>query len=292
MINIRILNYETDLDQIVSLIKQELDKSYTKSFFIWKHLKNPFGKSYGLVALNGERIIGLRMFMIWNFLCSEHKKTINAIRPVDTVVDKKYQGKGLFKKLTLQGLEDFKNDYELIFNTPNNNSLPGYIKMGWDQLKVGTNFQLILINPFIKTLPFHVIPPQELDLNFSLVKLPGCSTLLSSEFISWRYKEKDYKMALFKIPGHFIIYKRGSNKNIPVLFILEINGVQENIGRMLNSLGKKFAMPFLYTYYKNLPIQEFTKTFERLQPVIVIKKDLTQLGGSLNLSLGDLQSKL
>lgn len=292
MINIRKLNYEKDLDGIITLIQQGLDKSYTKSFFIWKHLENPSGKSYGLVALHGKRIIGLRMFMMWNFFCSEKKRTIKALRPVDTVVDKDYRGKGLFKKMTLQVLDDCKDNYEIIFNTPNKNSLTGNLKMGWHQLKIDTNFQLIVINPYIKTLQFNVILPQELDLKFTPIKLPGCSTWISKEFISWRYKDKDYKIASFKIPGHFIIYKKSSIKNIPVLFIMEILGNQENIGRMLNSLGKKFVMPFLYSYYNNLPIGEFTKTFERHQPVVVIKNNLTRMDGKLNLSLGDLESKL
>ena len=34
------------VDQIVNLIKQNLDPGYTEDFFRWKHLDSPFGKSF------------------------------------------------------------------------------------------------------------------------------------------------------------------------------------------------------------------------------------------------------
>ncbi len=37
------------------------------SFFRWKHLENPFGRSFMLVAETDGRIVGLRAFMRWEF---------------------------------------------------------------------------------------------------------------------------------------------------------------------------------------------------------------------------------
>jgi hypothetical protein len=37
-------------------------------FFRWKHLNNPFGRSFMLVAEADDRIVGLRAFMRWEFV--------------------------------------------------------------------------------------------------------------------------------------------------------------------------------------------------------------------------------
>ncbi len=36
-------------------------------YFDWKHLANPFGRSPAWVALDGERIVGFRTFLRWEF---------------------------------------------------------------------------------------------------------------------------------------------------------------------------------------------------------------------------------
>src|SRR5690606_24306476 len=55
-----------------------------------------------------------------------------AFRPVDTVTHPSWRGRGLFSKLTKFAIKQIDSgDRMLIFNTPNENSLPGYEKMGW-----------------------------------------------------------------------------------------------------------------------------------------------------------------
>jgi hypothetical protein len=82
-----------------------------------------------LVAeLDGE-IVGLRAFMRWRFVAGD--RTIRAARAVDTVTHPDHQGKGIFSKLTKKAVEVLREDTDLIFNTPNGQSGPGYLKMGW-----------------------------------------------------------------------------------------------------------------------------------------------------------------
>jgi GNAT superfamily N-acetyltransferase len=101
----------------------------TTEFFRWKHQSNPFARSYMLVAEVGDRIIGLRAFMRWRFRADG--TTIRAARAVDTATHPDYQGRGVFATLTRRALEDLMTDTDLIFNTPNDRSMPGYLKMGW-----------------------------------------------------------------------------------------------------------------------------------------------------------------
>lgn len=101
----------------------------TPEFFRWKHLANPFGRSYMLVAEADGRIVGLRAFMRWRFHAGE--RTIRAVRAVDTATHPNHQGRGVFSTLTRRALQELASEVDLVFNTPNDKSMPGYLKMGW-----------------------------------------------------------------------------------------------------------------------------------------------------------------
>lgn len=60
---------------------------------------------------------------------------ISAVRAVDTATHPDWQGKGIFKRLTLGALDELEADgLDVVFNTPNDQSRPGYLKMGWSQV--------------------------------------------------------------------------------------------------------------------------------------------------------------
>jgi GNAT superfamily N-acetyltransferase len=101
-------------------------------FFRWKHWDNPFGPSFMLVAESAGRLVGLRAFMRWRFEASG--RTIEAVRAVDTATHPDHQGLGVFSRLTRAALEELQDQVELIFNTPNSSSLPGYLKLGWREV--------------------------------------------------------------------------------------------------------------------------------------------------------------
>jgi GNAT superfamily N-acetyltransferase len=98
-------------------------------FFRWKHLANPFGRSYAILAEHEGRVVGFRTFMRWRFVLDD--RPVTAVRAVDTATHPDMQGQGIFTRLTRAALEDLRSDTDLVFNTPNDKSLPGYLKMGW-----------------------------------------------------------------------------------------------------------------------------------------------------------------
>ncbi len=54
------------------------------------------------------------------------------MRAVDTATDPDFQGAGIFRRLTLHALDALPAlGVEFVFNTPNDKSLPGYLKIGW-----------------------------------------------------------------------------------------------------------------------------------------------------------------
>jgi GNAT superfamily N-acetyltransferase len=99
------------------------------SFFRWKHLENPFGPSLMLVAEADSRIIGLRAFLRWRFVAGGG--TFEAVRAVDTATHPDYQGMGVFSRLTTTALAMLNGHADLVYNTPNGASRPGYLKLGW-----------------------------------------------------------------------------------------------------------------------------------------------------------------
>jgi GNAT superfamily N-acetyltransferase len=107
-----------------------LTDEHHASFFRWKHVENPFGRSPAWVALDGDRVVGLRVLLRWEF--DRAGGRARAVRAVDTATDPDYQGRGIFSALTMLAIEELTAEgVHFIFNTPNDQSRPGYLKMGW-----------------------------------------------------------------------------------------------------------------------------------------------------------------
>ncbi len=99
-------------------------------FWNWKHERSPFGVSTVLLGDEDGRLVGLRAFLRWRWEAGG--QAYSAVRAVDTVTHPQFQRRGIFNRLTLAGLEVARSDeVAFVFNTPNKNSLPGYLKMGW-----------------------------------------------------------------------------------------------------------------------------------------------------------------
>ena len=106
----------------------------TPDLFAWKHLDNPFGRSIILVADAGGTIAGLRAFMRWE-LTTPDGATLRCVRAVDTATHPDFQRRGIFSRLTEAAVEAAREDgVDLIFNTPNEKSGAGYLKMGWQEV--------------------------------------------------------------------------------------------------------------------------------------------------------------
>lgn len=102
--------------------------------FRWKHDENAFGPSPRWVATDDGRVVGFRVFLRWEFTDGSGR-TYRAVRAVDTATDPDYQGRGIFRTLTMAAIEDLRAEgTDFIFNTPNDQSRPGYLKMGWVEI--------------------------------------------------------------------------------------------------------------------------------------------------------------
>ncbi|HWG73764.1 MAG TPA: GNAT family N-acetyltransferase [Acidimicrobiales bacterium] len=104
-----------------------------RALFRWKHRDNPFGPSPGWVATDDAGLVGSRTLMRWRFRLGD--ETVTAVRAVDTATHPRAQGRGIFRSLTMRGVEEMTAEgVDWVFNTPNDRSAPGYVSMGWRRM--------------------------------------------------------------------------------------------------------------------------------------------------------------
>ena len=196
--NIRLAT-DKDISEIVNLLKSSLGETSSpksEKYWRWKHVDNPFGPSPVLLAEEGGEIIGIRAFMRWQWQVGQ--QVFSALRAVDTATHPNHQGKGIFKKLTLALVDQcITAGDHFVFNTPNDQSRPGYLKMGWieaGKLNVGISFYLPAL--FGKKQQIAAPPPawneDELtDLCTTWNKIQAESGQLftpkSLAYLQWRY---------------------------------------------------------------------------------------------------------
>ena len=123
-----------DVGAIVALCQAALGwdpADPNEAFFRWKHLENPAGPSPMWVATDQGRLVGVRVFLRWRFVSGAGRE-LDAVRAVDTATHPDAQGRGVFSRLTRHALDELRDEgVDFVFNTPNDQSRPGYLKMGW-----------------------------------------------------------------------------------------------------------------------------------------------------------------
>lgn len=185
---------DSDLPEVLELQRVSLGESQhverSAEQFHWKHRDNPFGTSIGLVATSSGRIVGLRTFMRWRLRDGEAH--IDCVRPVDTATHPDFQRMGIFRDLTMSAIEVARDQsVHLVFNTPNEKSRPGYLKMGWSV--VGEISVLAVIRP-IGWLGKRGLESEQEGQREVVVdgleprQRSGLHTLQTDDYLRWRYQ--------------------------------------------------------------------------------------------------------
>ncbi len=121
-----------DLPAVLDLLRVSMARGDDERFerlFRWKHHENAFGPSPAWVATDAGRVVAVRYLMRWQWRRGADR--LAAVRAVDTATHPEYQGRGLFTRLTRHALDELAGSVDFVFNTPNDQSRPGYLKMGW-----------------------------------------------------------------------------------------------------------------------------------------------------------------
>ncbi len=195
--------------ELLNMVFSELGYFETpmdNSWWKWRYELSPFGQPIHLVAENSSgNIVGFRSFWPWELIFKG--LTLKAYQPQATVVHPSFRRMGIFREMNLEALNRAKKEgADLLFNFPNQASLPGYLSMGWH---------------FVSKIPWLVKPlrplaivssffsrdkarPLELGKNYAL-KEKHCleltdseapngfiRTKVSPEFFKWRYLDHPF----------------------------------------------------------------------------------------------------
>lgn len=105
-------------------------------WFDWKYAGNPYTDHVSIVlALDGETVVGAKAGM--GFELARAGRRLPALQPADTMVHPDHRRRGLYSRMT-EYMKDHYADREraLFFNYPNEATLAGSLKHGWE--RVGT----------------------------------------------------------------------------------------------------------------------------------------------------------
>jgi GNAT superfamily N-acetyltransferase len=199
-----------DEGKVLALIEATLGRRpdpRNATFFAWKHRDNAFGESPAWVAVDGDQVVGLRTLMRWEF--HTPAGPARAVRAVDTATHPDHQGRGIFSALTMRAVNELRAEgVDFIFNTPNDKSRPGYLKMGWQPVgRLPTGLQPASI-PALPRIAAARVPaelwstPTEAGLApadafedeaavtallAAAARPGGVSTRRTPEYLRWRY---------------------------------------------------------------------------------------------------------
>lgn len=192
---------DADLPGVLETLRAALGETAllkrTPAQWEWKHRRNPFGESIVLVAEDVDRIAAVRAFMRWRLVTGSGAE-LSCVRAVDTAVHPDYQRRGLFRALNDAAIGSAREEgVDLVFNTPNDQARPGYLKQGWQMVgAIG-----VMLRPSHRLLARRDgddIPSSEEILPGSALaagldgedRLPvGLRTLRSAAYRDWRFAQ-------------------------------------------------------------------------------------------------------
>lgn len=305
-----------DLPEIVRVLKLSLgeaDLPLSEAIWKYKHIDNPFGKSLVLIAEEHGKIVGVRAFMSWKWLKGD--RVFLTFRAVDTATHPDYQGKGIFKKLTLEAVKrgkELSNDF--VFNTPNVQSRPGYLKMGWKQVgKVQVALQPAY-NSFLKLKGSKRVyqittmaSSTEISSlcnswNANLRQKKKLFTPKSPIFLSWRYENNPLQQyEVLSTPNLYVAAYIKKRKRVKELRIAECifnddhSSVKE-IRKLINSWSSKFGAQIISWSPKVLNLNPLSYR-GAIGPILTVRElDLNEMDFQIlqeednwNYSIGDLE---
>ncbi|MGH8900393.1 MAG: GNAT family N-acetyltransferase [Egibacteraceae bacterium] len=306
---------DEDEPQVLGLLSTALGWAggeHRTRLYRWKHVDNPFGRSFGWVATDSGRLVGVRLFMRWRF--RQNGELVNAVRAVDTATHMDYRGRGVFSSLTRHGLDALAEaGVAFVFNTPNDQSRPGYLKLGWEpvgHLPLALHLRSVTVLP--RTARARV--PAALESLPTSAGLPACEGLdglascapvgslpgqlmtdRTGEFLRWRYSLPQLRYRTVRLGSGgaavFRLRRRGAAVELVVNDVLVSPGtaaseIARAVRRLLHASGADHAIRIAPTHRRGqrLPISGPTLFWR----AVTTPSPAPQLG-QWALSMGDVE---
>lgn len=276
------------LDLLRTCLGEKPTQRREEVFWNWKHQANPFGPSLLLASKANQQLAGLRAFLRWEWQADG--KLRKALRAVDTATHPEFQRRGIFSSLTMSGLEEARRQgIDFVFNTPNQNSMPGYLKMGWRHVSRLPMYVRVLRpvrfacglvkakalgqsdgaepgqDDFFRQAPLGV--PEFLEAGLNLDRLivrdralrgPGFTTSRSPEFCRWRYglhPYVPYYVEMVESGGDLkgmLFYRTNVRFGLREIMITDILLAEDSpviVGQLLNCLRRRVRADYLIAHF-------------------------------------------
>ena len=278
-----------------------------RAFLAWKHDANPFGPSPAWVATEGERIVGFRTFLRWEL--ARGSERLRVVRAVDTATDPDHRGQGIFRDLTLTAVAELTAaGHDAVFNTPNTQSRPGYLKMGWSEL----GRPALGARPRGPLAAMRMVRSREAaekwseattvgrpaadalsgpELDSLLATLPGQAgwgTPRTAEYLRWRYGFAPLHYRVVDVQGGLAVFRvrrRGPSREVALCEWLAPGPDRRALRRLVSDAGDYLVASDLGAAHGLVPLP-------RLGPVVtwrpLARPDVPALG-DLAFRLGDLE---
>lgn len=188
---------------------------HTEEWLRWKYLTyKGVRNSIFLCAIDRQtdRVVGTRGFMPFFFRDSSEQELL-AFQSADTSVLEDYRGRGLFKELNQEALMIARDHGgSFVFNFPNDNSLPGYLKMGWHQ-----------DTALIRMVRLPLLSKSDMRRWNSYASMPKLLIDKSQEYLDWRFSNNPvWQYRFTTLEGKLtVIHRRGRIGRIRVEFLID-----------------------------------------------------------------------
>jgi predicted N-acetyltransferase YhbS len=298
-----------DLDQVLAVAARSLGwaaDERDRAFFRWKHEENPVGSSPGWVAVDDGQVIAFRTFLRWAFEAGGER--LEMARAVDTATDPDHQGRGLFRRLTLQSVDDLTAaGVDAVFNTPNEQSRPGYLKMGWHELgrpTIGVRPASVRRVPVLRQArtaaekwsePCTIGEPAAEALTApGVAELAGSrasagwSTPRTAAYLAWRYRFEPLHYRVVEAGGGLVVFRvrrRGPAREVAVVEWLAPRPDRPALARLVKAAGDYAVGIGLGPGHGLLPLP-------RQGPIVTwrpLARPVVPALADLSFSLGDLE---
>lgn len=123
-----------DRPELLSLYETVFGRERSADWFRWKYEDNPYADHVPiLVAEVDGKLVGCRAFFAQPMRVTGTERI--AFQPCDTMVHPAYRRRGLFDRMNERAIERYADgEPTFCFNFPNENSRPGNLKHGWQEI--------------------------------------------------------------------------------------------------------------------------------------------------------------
>lgn len=136
MLEYKLLDISTAQEQM-DLYNKVFEEKAILKYWNLKHFQNPQAgrpsSIFGCIDTATGKIVGINGFLQMKYQYEDW--VFDVFESCDTAIDPNYRHQGIFTGIQLKAAETFKEwGFDAVVGYPNNNSYPGFMKMGWKDL--------------------------------------------------------------------------------------------------------------------------------------------------------------